>query len=85
VVAWVYLSAAGKDIWTLDLVDSRLIVVVLACCILSMADICFVAHLSRTPIHCTTTTEHLGCVYYSLAERIRFDIDSGNGIWSFVI
>jgi hypothetical protein len=50
-----------------------------------MADICFVAHLSRTPIHCTTTTEHLGCVYYSLAERIRFDIDSGNGIWSFVI
>jgi hypothetical protein len=28
-----------------------------------------VAVLSRTPIHCTTTTEHLGRIHHSLTER----------------
>ena len=83
-MARVYPSAAGKDTWALDLVDSWLIVVVLACCLLSMADICSIAYLSRPSIHCTTTTKYLGCANYPLAERNRFDIDSSNGIWNFV-
>lgn len=78
-MAWIHPAASGSGAWTLDLGGERLSVAVLACHLLPVAVVCFIAHLPHPSVYCPATTEHLGRHRYPYAKWNCAVADPGGG------